>query len=177
MSDLTHTDFDKYWYKRNQSAKVYDFKSVGTSEAEVQENKTVWFEETRPIGIKTPLQLGDGTDGVLSMHRNLADQIHDNFRNLILCNHGERLGCYDFGANLSELAHELGSDGVDDEAIKRIATATGKYAPFISLQTFESFVDHRENQHVAKVGIRIRYDIPRLNVQNKALEVIIYVTG
>ena len=171
------SDFDKYWYKRNQSAKVYDFKSVGKQDAEVQEQRTYWYESTKPIGIKTPLSLGDGTDGLLSMHKNLADQIHDNFRNLILCNHGERLGLYDFGANLSELAHELGNDGIDDEAVARISKATAKYAPYISLQTFESFVDHRDNEHVAKVGIRIRYDIPRLQVKDKALEVILYVTG
>jgi phage baseplate assembly protein W len=171
------SEFDKHWYKRNQSAAVYDFKAVGTTDAEIKENATPWYEDSMPIGIKTPLSLGDGTDGLLAMHKNMADQVHDNFRNLILTNHGERLGLYDYGANLSELAHELGSDGIDNEAIKRITTATKRYVPFISLQTFESFIDHRDNEHVAKVGIRIIYDIPQLNVKDKALEVIIYTTG
>jgi len=171
------SEFDEHWYKRNQSAAVYDFKSVGTSDAEIKAAVVPWFESKVPIGIKTPLTIGSGKDGLLSMHKDLAEQVHDNFRNLILTNHGERLGLYDFGANLSELAHELGSEGIDSEAIKRISIASKKYAPYISLKTFESFVDHRENEHVAKVGIRIRYDIPQLSVKDKALEVIIYTTG
>lgn len=171
------SDFVEHWEKRNQSARIYDFKSVGVSEAEAEEQKQAWVDGEKPIGIKTPLELGDGIDGLLKMHKSLEDQVHDNFRNLILCNHGERLGAYDFGANLAELAHELGSEGIDNEAIRRIKTAVAKYAPFINPKTFESFVDNRDNEHVAKVGIRIVYDIPVLNVTDKALEIIIYVTG
>lgn len=171
------SEFDQNWNKKNQSAKIYDFRSVGTSEVEVEEARTSWVDNEIPIGIKTPLSIGNGRDGLLAMHKNFADQVHDNFRNLILCNHGERLGLYDFGANLGELAHELGSELIDEEAIVRIKTAAGKYAPYISLKTFESFVDHRDNQHVAKVGVRIIYDVPAINVTDKALEVIIHVTG
>ena len=171
------SEFDEYWYKRNKSAAVYDFKSVGTKDTEIKEQVTPWFESADPIGIRTPLAIGDGTDGLLSMHKSLQEQIHDNFRNLILTNHGERLGLYDFGANLTELSHELGSEGIDNEAIKRISVATKKYAPFITLKTFESFVDNRDNEHIAKVGLRIRYDIPQLGVNDRALEVIIYTTG
>ena len=171
------SEFEEYWQKRNQSARVYEFKSVGVSELEFEEQTTFWVDGENPVGIKTPLELGIGTDGLLKMHKSLEDQVHDNFRNLILCNHGERLGIYDFGANLSELAHELGSEGVDSEAIKRIKTAVSKYAPFIAPKTFESFNDNRDNEHVAKVGIRVIYDIPVLGVTDKALEVIIYVTG
>lgn len=171
------SEFEEHWQKRNQSARVYDFKSVGTSEAEYKEQTTFWVDGENPVGIKTPLELGDGTDGLLKMHKSLVSQVHDNFRNLVLCNHGERLGIYDFGANLSELAHELGSEGVDNEAIKRIKTAVSKYAPFINPKTFETFTDNRGNEHVAKVGIRIVYDVPALRVTDRALEVIIYVTG
>lgn len=171
------SEFEDHWQKRNQSARVYEFKSVGKTEVEHEEQTTFWVDGESPVGIKTPLELGDGTDGLLKMHKSLESQVHDNFRNLVLCNHGERLGIYDFGANLSELAHELGSEGVDNEAIKRIKTAVTKYAPFISPKTFESFVDNRDNEHVAKVGVRIIYDIPVLQVTDKALEVIIYVTG
>ena len=42
------------------------------------------------------------------MHMSMADQVSDNFRNMIMTNHGERLCLYDFGADLDELIHELG---------------------------------------------------------------------
>ena len=162
---------------QNRSSRVYDFRSVGIKDEFYRENQSRWDESTIPIGIKTPLEIGDGADGVLRMHRNLADQIHDNFRNLILTNHGDRLGLYDFGANLSELTHEIGSEDGDREAIRRIAKAVRKYAPFISLKTFEMFTDHRDNEHTGKLGIRVIYDIPKLAVTDKAIEVILYSTG
>ena len=87
------------------------------------------------------------------------------------------MGLYDFGANLQELTHELGSDLGDQEAVSRISKATTKYAPFIRLSSFEAFTDHRDNAHVAKVGLRIIYDIPKLGIKDKALEVILYSTG
>lgn len=173
------SDFDEYWDKRNNSAKVYDFKAVGIKDTVtgVEEEKRVFLDNQKPIGIKTPLELGFGSDGLLAMHKTLEDQIHDNFRNLVMTNYGDRLGFYDFGANLTELVHELGSENIDNEAIRRIKKATSKYIPFISLKTFESFNDNRENQHTAKVGIRIVYDVPALSVVNKALEVVLYVSG
>ncbi len=162
---------------QNQSSRIYDFRSVGIKDDFYQEHKTRWDDNVIPIGIKTPLEIGDGSDGLLKMHKNLADQIHDNFRNLILTNHGDRLGFYDFGANLSELTHEIGSENGDKEAIRRIAKAARKYAPFISLKTFETFTDHRDNEHTGKLGIRIIYDIPKIAVKDKAIEVILYSTG
>jgi phage baseplate assembly protein W len=150
---------------------------VGVQDEHHRENRGRWDDNEIPIGIKTPLELGEGADGLLKMHKNLADQVHDNFRNLVLTNHGDRVGIYDFGANLEELTHELGSELGDKEAISRISKATSRYAPFIQLVSFEAFTDHRDNAHVAKVGIRITYDIPKLGIKDKALEVVLYSTG
>ena len=49
--------------------------------------------------------------------------------------------------------------------------------PFISLTGFEAFTQHTENEHTARIGIRVSYDIPNLNVKNQTLEVIIRATG
>lgn len=173
------SDFEEYWEKRVQSSRVYDFQSVGVKDTDTDAEavKQALLDNRAPIGIKTPLELGTNNDGLFKMHFNLADQIHDNFRNLVLTNHGDRLGFYDYGANLSELVHELGSAEIDNEAISRIKRSTSRYLPFISLKTFESFVDNRDNKEVAKVGLRIIYDIPNLAIKNKALEVIFRVSG
>ena len=39
-----------------------------------------------------------------------------NFRNMLMTNHGERLGRFDYGANLLPLAFELATEDGDEEA-------------------------------------------------------------
>ena len=85
---------------RRQTRKEYSFRSVGNTKRDSQ--NTIEKKERPPIGIKTPIQLSN-KDGLFEMHRDVADQISDNLRNLILTNHGERLGFYDFGANIRPL--------------------------------------------------------------------------
>ena len=155
---------------------VYSFKSVGESIEELNSRKAGIVNEI-PIGIKTPLQIGSDNSGLLKMHMNLADQVHDNLRNLVLTQHGERLGMQDFGANLAELAFELGTEGVDTEAIRRISRAVNKYMAYVDLSTFTTKPEHTNNQHVAKVLITIVYNVPRLSVTNRTLQVVLYVAG
>ena len=84
---------------------------------------------------------------------------------------------FDFGANLSPLAFELTSDVGTEDAIRRIKETTSKYMPYIDLQTFESFTEHSDNKEVAKIGIRVTYNIPSIRVNGKILELIIYTAG
>ena len=49
--------------------------------------------------------------------------------------------------------------------------------PYLIPNTFEAIVDHFENENVAKVGVRITYDVPKLRVKGRVLEVIIYSAG
>lgn len=151
------------------------FKSVGELE---QDRKKAQQVEQSPIGFKTPLRITEGgREGIFAMHYTLADQIQDNLRNLLLTNHGDRLVFYDYGANLQELATELGAQDADTEAITRIAVAIKKYMPYIVPQTFEAAPDRVDNQHVAKVRIRLTYDVPTLSAFNRAIEVTLYAVG
>lgn len=148
------------------------FKSVGTTQASRIAAQLV--QSPTPIGIKTPLKPGT-QEGIFAMNFNLADQVHDNFRNLVLTNWGERLGLYDFGGNLRPLTTELVSaDDFDAQAIERISGAVQRWMPFISLETFESKIDRVNNKNTAIIKITIVYNIPALNVFNKALEVSLY---
>lgn len=109
------------------------------------------------------------------MHFALVDQMHDNFRNLVLTNWGERLGLYDFGANLRPLCTEIVSqDDFDGQAVDRISGAVQRWMPFITLETFESKTDRMNNRNTAVVKLTIVYNIPSLNVFQKALEVTLY---
>ena len=154
--------------------KVYSFKSVGELDADNRQNdQTVKVKV--PIGIATPVSLG--TNSLLKMHTSQLKVISDNFRNMLMTNHGDRLGFYDFGANLEELTFELGSESADAEATRRIAKTTAKYMPFVSLDTFEPFIEKFDNQHTGKVGIRVTYTVPKISNDMNAVEVLLYVAG
>lgn len=162
----------------SQVRKTYDFNSVGQLETEFVDSLIDPLESI-PVGIKTPMELAsDGTGGPFKMRNDLGKQIRDNFRNMLSTNHGDRLMLYDFGANLQELTFELGSDGPDTEAIRRIAKTTEKYMPFISLETFESIQQpDLGGNNLAHIGFVVRYSVPQINLTNQAVEVVLYTAG
>lgn len=152
----------------------FSFKSTGKT----QEQRLVETLEraATPIGIKTPLALnmGEGND-ILQTYDNLADCVHDNLRNLLLTNWGSRLGLYKFGANLRPLMAELVSpDDFDSKAIENISDAVNRWMPFVSLETFESNVNRTDVRKLARIDVKITYNVPTLNVKNKMLEINLY---
>jgi phage baseplate assembly protein W len=152
---------------------TFSFKSVGkTPEQKLVEK----IESTKtPIGIKTPLRLNYGDGEILVTYYSLAETVHDNLKNLILTNWGERLGLYNFGANLKPLMTELVSqDDFDTAAIERIGTAVSKWMPYVSLDNYTSVINRNDNRILAKINIQITYNVPTLNVTNKLLEINLY---
>lgn len=153
------------------AGKIYNFKSVGETK-ESQREREAQRVRRPPIGIKTPLQLSEGDNEFLVMHYDIEKNIADNFKNLILTNHGERLFDYYFGANLKELAFEMGNEDIDSLAIERIQAAVSKYLPYVSLNTFENekIEDEKGNPGIK---IRITYTVPAINVTERSIDVII----
>lgn len=152
----------------------FSFKSSGkTDERRLVEALEI---SKTPIGIKTPLQInqGEGSE-ILITYDNLADTTHDNLRNLLLTNWGERLGLYEFGANLRPLMADLVSDDdFDGQAIERISGAVGKWMSYISLENYVSNIDRTDNKNVAHINIVITYSIPALGVKGRTLEINLY---
>lgn len=154
------------------------FKNVG--EKTETRNRRIQAEVPNvPIGVVTPLRAGDDTDGIFKMHRDLAAQIKDNFRNLLLTNRGDRVIQTDLGANLQELAMErIAPDDFDSEAMLRIKRTTERYMPFIVLEDFEStIVDKNTDDTVGRVNIRVTYDVPSRGITNQAIELSFFLGG
>lgn len=150
---------------------TYSFKSVGKTQSTViQETPT---KTILPIGIKTPLR--KGTNSLFEMHTAIADQVADNFRNLLLTNWGERLGTFDFGANLRPiLANFTSLDDFDSEAMKRISDSVAKWMPYIDLEDFSSTTDRSNNRNLVPVILTITYNIQSLNVKKRVLQLTMY---
>jgi phage baseplate assembly protein W len=154
-----------------------DFKSVGVTKSGVTQERAA-SSALPPIGIVTPVVLDETGSGLLAMHYSLADQIADNLRNLVMTNHGERVGIYDFGANLRPLTLELAQPIWEEEAMTRIKTAVSKYMPFVELGTFETTVlDPATPDGLGRVAVRIVYTVQRVQTRERAIEVILNVAG
>lgn len=154
---------------------TYNFKSVGKT----QEQKVVEQLESKktPIGIKTPLQINESGQGeIFITYDNLIETTRDNLRNLILTNWGERVGLYDFGANLKPTMSELISDDdFDSKAIEKISGAVSRWMPYISLENYASTISHDKNDNsIAHINIKITYSIPVLEYTNGQLEINLY---
>lgn len=129
-----------------------------------------------PIGIKTPLEIDEIGNSIFTMHYTLKEQIADNLRNLVLTNHGERLGLYDLGANIRPLLTEWSNkEDFDKEVMLRINTAVAKYMPFVSLQGYESTPNYNENIFTGKIKVLLLYSVPSLNLTNELLEIMLFV--
>jgi len=162
------------------TASAISFKSVGKSTIVVR-SEVETARSVIPIGIKTPIRYGNAA--LFEMHTDLFDQIRDNLRNLILTNWGERLGQYDFGANLFELAAErLAREDYDQEIAFRIRAAVEKWMPYVVLQEMvplDSAEDAEIRSNVTRVALRrylLTYDVPSINSPKQSLEVVVGLT-
>lgn len=161
----------------SQENKVYYFSSIGQTDVEVTDEfeKTAAEAAALPIGVKFPLQISYEMGSLVVMHKNLKSQIKDNFRNMIKTNWGDRLIHQDFGANLSPLVFELGTENVISEAVARIQKTTQKYMPFIELLTFESLGEPWEDGGADMVSIKIVYSID--GITGKMIEDVINIAA
>jgi phage baseplate assembly protein W len=160
----------------SQERKVYDFASVGEFEEDIR-NRTLDTRVDTPIGILTPVSFSNTNASLFEMHSDLGKQIKDNFRNMISTNHGERIMLNDFGANLADLAFELGVESVDAEAMKRIMKTASKYMPFVELTTFESVTEKSLDGTLARIGVIVTFSVPSLGISAQSIKAIINVVG
>ena len=157
----------------------FNFKSSGfrRDDRRFVAKKTV----ARPIGLRTPLESGDD---IFKMHVDPVKQLSDNFRNLILTNHGERLGMFDYGANLNSILYEYStSPDFVNIVSNAIVDATNRFIPSISIDDIAAtFVDENEKNDLNRVGLtkvrlRISYTVPRFKSRKLGLEVDLVVGG
>jgi phage baseplate assembly protein W len=155
----------------------YTFKSVGQTQTQTKTNKAI--TSAMPVGIITPPRPAD--DGsLIQVTYTLADQIRYNLHDLLLTNWGERLGLYDFGANLKPLCSEYQTqDDFDTAAMDRIRTAITKWMPYVELEDFASEIEKqptsKQTYITRRVKITITYSVSQLGIQRQALEIAMNV--
>ena len=154
---------------------TYSFKSVG-EKAESRKFKSQ--AEQAPLGVMTPLRFSSGKSGLFEMHYNIQNQIRDNLKNLLLTNKGERLGNFNFGADLHDLAAEkLSKEEFDLEALFRIKNAVSTYMPFIELKEMTSDTKPTGDSSTVIHALNVKYDVPDIKVLDDVVIVNIYCVG
>jgi len=155
----------------------YTFKSVGLTQTQTQQNQIT--TSATPVGVVTPPRPAD--DGsLIQVTYKLSDQIKYNLHDLLLTNWGERLGLYDFGANLKPLCSEFQTqDNFDNAAMDNIRKAIGKWMPYVELEDYTSQVDNLPNSKTTyisrRVKITITYSVSQLGLQRQGLEITLNV--
>lgn len=152
------------------------FKSVGKTSEQTSKETNAIVKVATPIGIITPLRLGNRSEGILKMTTSLSDVIVDNLRNLISTNWGERIGKYKFGANLRELTTEIVSqENFDNEAMSRIKNAVETWMPYVNLIDFSSNIDNQFKKSTGKVNITVTYIVPGVQDIPRSIVVELYI--
>ncbi len=167
------------------SRQKFKFKSSGVRRSENRPLRNVKVV-LNPIGIKTPMRFSDSATEFYDMHTNPIDQIKDNLRNVIMTNHGERLGRANFGANLSEILFDMTAiTNFESQAIQKIQRAVEKSVPAVTIKgvSVSSQNSSREANRskdslsIALITLRVQFDILPLQVFNQILDVSLFVGG
>jgi phage baseplate assembly protein W len=104
-----------------------------------------------------PLQK-DNVDGFYSLTKTLADNIKQNFKNLVLTSPGERVMLSDFGVGIRNFLFENNTPILQNEISIKISEQVESYMPFIRIDNLE-FIDQGEQM----IGLRIFYSVPSQN--------------
>lgn len=156
------------------------FRSVGLTASEAQSAVSSIERTPITIGIRTPLRPAVDSADLVEMTTDVGEQLVNNFRDLLMTNHGERVGRFDYGANLGPLVteYELGREQFENRAMERITVATEKYMSYVELYDFQSsfgdipVASPSTNQSVIGNGlgfavIDVSFAIPRASVPKR----------
>ena len=135
-----------------------------------------------PFGIKTPVRFGKRNTQLFEMNYNPVDQIKDNLKNLLQTNAGERLCRHNFGCNLNSLLFERISldQEFDSIATEIIIKQVERYMPIVQIDNIKFNVNkknYNDTTSLSKVDIAVFFSIPRAQLTNQAIEVVMYIGG
>ncbi len=155
--------------RKDNAVRTFSFQAVGEKIDEINSRESLEEQIVPiPVGIKTPIVLKKNS--LFEMHFSVEDQIHDNLKNLIMTNKGERLGNPEFGCDLKRTQFsEAAADKVEIAMMAKIQRAVKKYFPFVNLQDFAvEEIANTERGPAGLIsqkllGVTLTYTVPRLS--------------
>tara|TARA_R100001163_G_scaffold61745_1_gene51971 strand:+ start:1426 stop:1794 length:369 start_codon:yes stop_codon:yes gene_type:complete len=113
------------------------------------------------LGVKLPIarDVGDGYE----MIKSFKTMIKQNFKMLLLTHPGERVMEPEFGVGLKKYLFENFNESVFSKIERDILNQTSIYIPVIQIKEISFGASDPDNN---KLGIRIEYAIPNLNIRD-----------
>jgi len=116
------------------------------------------FDADIAIGVGLPF---NSANNGFKLNYTTEEQIHSNFRNLILTRRGERVMHPTFGSLLYDLLFEPRTDGhFDVQAKEAVVKTTSEWMPFIKIK----YVDIEYDNNTAFISIG--YEVKELDISN-----------
>jgi phage baseplate assembly protein W len=151
----------------------FKFKSSGKKQTDLTKSL-----EQNPIiyGIKFPFEF-DTQFTFLKCNIDPLDQITDDLKNLILTNYGERIGRYDYGANLRPLLTELSEEPFEDAASINVLNAVKKWMPFVTVLDLKTTVDNESSTGLSILNLKITFTVKQISQEIRTLNFIVKLIG
>jgi len=117
------------------------------------------------IGPKLPLQRDD-VNGNYTLIVSYAEEVKQNFKNLLLTSPGERMMNPDFGVGLRSFLFEP-AQRVTGMIRQKVASQVSRYMPFIRINKilFNHGIDPGDANDSTVLSIIIEYEAPSINLQ------------
>lgn len=137
-----------------------------------QNRQTQAKNNKNPISIANPLAISERF-GTFDMRENVRDVISDQLKMIILTNKGERVGNYDFGANVRQILFETDVENIEDILAQSIQENVAKYMPGVRLSTMDIFTsDQVEKLRSNEVLFKLGFSVGALNLRSQ-IELVI----
>lgn len=152
-------DFDSITPK---STRTFTFTADGM---DVGQDKTIAAKNQKnPISIKSPMSISERF-GAFDMYEDVTSAVTAHIKNILLTNKGERLGNYNFGANVRKIIFESNVSNVEDELARSIKDNIIQFIPSVQLLDMSIFtIDQIKELRENEILLRVRFLIKGINV-------------
>lgn len=146
----------------------FKFKSSGIKKTDLNTNTNINSKVTL-YGLKFPFEFDDKYT-FLKCNTSSLDQISDDLTLLIMTNYGERLGVYNYGANLKELLTEsLTVSEFNEQAAEKILNAVSLWMPFLTLIDLKTEINENSKYATQVFNIKIDFSVPQISDELRTL--------
>ena len=105
------------------------------------------------IGITLPVRMGQ--TGMFDQSTTIIQQVHSNFKNLILTKKGERVGQPELGCDLWKILFDELTEDTLENARLAVEDAVDRWLPFIELTDFE--ITQTDSENIINIKCRYRF--------------------
>lgn len=153
-----------------KSVRTFSYTSDGSDVG--QDRTAPAVSQKNPISIKSPLSTSERF-GAFDMYEDVVSAVTAHIKNILLTNKGERLGNYNFGADVRRIIFESNVGDVEDTLARSIQENISTYIPAVELLNMAIFTRDQINDIRAnEILLRVTFKIKGINI-NSSVNLVI----